>query len=250
MKPLRKMTRRRGMTLMEVMIAVTLVALLSVGMLYSLRAGLGSVQTINRRVEADRRAGGAQRILEQQLAHLMPVFAPCGVDEFGRGGSLAAFFGGEQAVLRFVSAYSLEEAGRGHAKILELFTVPAPDGGGMRLVVNELPYSSSVSTGTLCGIRQDESLAGAPVLAFAPPQASPQSFVLADRLQRVTFAYQELLDVEPFERWLPHWVYPDRFPTAVRIDIVPLTSDASRTPPLPLYARIPITRKPNEAIQY
>ena len=35
----------RGMTLMEVLIAVTLVALLSVGMLYSLRAGLGSVET-------------------------------------------------------------------------------------------------------------------------------------------------------------------------------------------------------------
>ena len=45
------MKRRRGMTLMEVLIAVSLVALLSTGMLFALRAGIGSVESINRHVQ-------------------------------------------------------------------------------------------------------------------------------------------------------------------------------------------------------
>jgi prepilin-type N-terminal cleavage/methylation domain-containing protein len=161
----------RGMTLMEVLIAVTLVALLSVGMLYSLRAGLGSVETIDRRVEADRRASGAQRILEQEFAHLMPVIAPCRAGAEGIPSAPSAFFDGEPQVMRFVSAYSLEGAARGQAKILEMFVIPGSDRNSVRLVVNELPYFNPLSAGVLCFQRFDESSGGQQFLAFAPPQA-------------------------------------------------------------------------------
>src|SRR5664279_4290777 len=130
----------RGMTLMEVLIAVSLVALLSTGMLFALRAGLGSVQSINRHVQTARKASGAQTILEQQFAGLMPVVAPCRTGAAQEYGMPAAYFQGAPGAIRFVTSYSLEEAGRGRPQILELFVIPAQDGAGVRLVVNETPY--------------------------------------------------------------------------------------------------------------
>jgi prepilin-type N-terminal cleavage/methylation domain-containing protein len=239
----------RGMTLMEVLIAVSLVALLSTGMLYSLRAGLGSVQTIDRRIEADRRASGAQRILEQELEHLMPVMAPCRAGVDGIPSGAAAFFDGEPQVMRFVSAYSLEGAARGQAKIVEIFVIPGTDRSGVRLVVNELPYFNPLSAGVLCFQRFDESLGGRPFLAFAPPQPTPNSFVLADRLERVSFAYRELLSIEPWERWTDRWTDPSAFPDAVRLDMAPLPGDSTRIPPVSLFMRIPITRRTNDAVE-
>jgi prepilin-type N-terminal cleavage/methylation domain-containing protein len=239
----------RGMTLMEVLIAVTLVALLSVGMLYSLRAGLGSVETIDRRVEADRRASGAQRILEQEFAHLMPVVAPCRAGAEGLPSAASAFFDGEPQVMRFVSAYSLQGAARGQAKILELFVIPGSDRNSVRLVVNELPYFNPLSAGVLCFQRIDEASGGRSFLAFAPPQAMPNSFVLADRLAGVSFAYRELLNIEPWERWTDRWMNTDAFPDAVRVDMAPLAGDSARIPPLPLFVRIPVTRRANESVE-
>jgi prepilin-type N-terminal cleavage/methylation domain-containing protein len=240
----------RGMTLMEVLIAVTLVALLSTGMLYALRAGLGSVETIDRRIEADRKASGAQRILEQEFAHMLPVMAPCRAGAEGLPGGSAAFFDGEPQVMRFVSAYSLEGAARGQAKIVEMFVIPSPDRSGVRLVVNELPYFNPLSAGMLCFQRFDETLTGRPFLTFAPPQPTANSFVLADRLERLSFAYRELPSVaEPGGRWTERWMDPSSFPDAVRVDMVPLKGDSIQIPPLPLFVRIPVTRRASDAVE-
>ncbi len=243
------MKHPRGMTLMEVLIAVSLVALLSTGMLYALRAGIGSVQSINRHVQAVRKASSAQRILEQQFAGLMPVIAPCRTGAAQDVGAAAAFFDGEPNVMRFVSAYSLEEAGRGHPQILELFTIPMPDGSGVRLVVNEIPYGSPLTAGMLCSMQSSEPLGGAMILVFPPPQPSPHSFVLADRLAHVGFLYQELSQAEPYERWLPRWTRLDVLPSAVRIEMVPLEADPSGLPPLPFFARIQTNRRINELVE-
>ena len=243
------MKHPRGMTLMEVLIAVSLVALLSTGMLFALRAGLGSVESINRHVRNARKASGAQTILEQQFAGLIPVVAPCRTGAAQDYGAPAAFFDGEPGVIRFVSAYSLEESGRGRPQILELFAIPADDGGGVRLLVNETPYNSPLSAGMMCALENSES-GGAPLLIFPTPRPSPRSFVLADRLSTVSFAYQEITPVEPYERWLPRWVRIDAFPSAVRIEMTPLEADASRIPPLPFVARIQVNRSVNEALEY
>lgn len=245
------MTRRpRGMTLMEVLIAVSLVALLSVGMLFALRAGIGSVESINRHVQTVRKGSSAQRILEQQFANLMPVTALCRTGAAMDQSAAVAFFDGEPNVIRFVSDYSLDEAGRGHPQILELFAIPASDGKGLRLVVNETPYHSPQTAGMTCQVQAAEEPGSVPMLAFPPPQASPRSFVLADHLERVSFAYQELTQAEPYERWLPRWIHIDAFPSAVRIEMAPLAADASSLAPLPFYARIPVDRRINENIEF
>ena len=67
--------KRSGVTLIEVMIAVSLLSLLSLGILTSLRVGMGALQRTDRRLMDNRRVAGAQRILEQQLAGFIPVVA-------------------------------------------------------------------------------------------------------------------------------------------------------------------------------
>lgn len=241
--------RRAGMTLLEVLIAVSLVALLSVGMLYSVHAGLGSVASINRRVDNLRKGSGAQRILEQQFAALMPVVAPCGCAVPEARVAQAYFFEGRPNVMRFVSAYSLQEAGRGHPKILELFTIPTPDSKGIRLVVNEVPYFSPYSAGALCLPPVPDPTGGPGVLGFPPPQPTPQSFILADRLSQVSFAYQEPIREAPFVQWMPQWIRADALPSAVRIDMTPLNANSSRLAALPFYTRILPNRSTNEDLK-
>lgn len=74
------MTRRRrsaGVTLMEVLIAVTLLSLLTTGMVLAMRIGLNVFAKTNTRLMGNRRVAGAQRVLEQELAGLVPVVAAC-----------------------------------------------------------------------------------------------------------------------------------------------------------------------------
>ena len=77
-----RMKRQAGVTLMELTIAVTLLSLLSVGLLFSFRIGLTAYGKIQTRLMDNRRVAGAQRILEQQLEGLMPVVAPCRIGPF------------------------------------------------------------------------------------------------------------------------------------------------------------------------
>src|SRR5205085_4277011 len=73
-----KFAPQAGLTLMEVLIAVSLLSLLSVGMLIAMRVGLSAMAKANARLIDDRRVAGAQRILEQEIAGFMPVKALCG----------------------------------------------------------------------------------------------------------------------------------------------------------------------------
>ena len=58
------MKRQAGVTLMELMIAVTLLSLLSVGLLFALRVGLTAYAKTQTRLMDNRRVAGAQRIFK------------------------------------------------------------------------------------------------------------------------------------------------------------------------------------------
>ena len=238
------------MTLVEVLIAVTLVALLSTAMLFALRAALSSVEAIRHNAERVRKGAGAQRILEQQFANLMPVFTRCGALAPGDPGYNAAFFDGEPNVLRFVTAYSIAEAGRGQPRIVEIFPIPGENGEGVRLVVNERQYFSMYSAAALCQPPGPPTEGGGPpTVLFARPLALPSSFVLADRLESAGFGYQEISRLHPEGIWLPRWNYSAVFPTAVRVDMRPLDPNPAWLPPLPLYVRIMMDRSSNEGLE-
>lgn len=213
-----------GVTLMELLIAVTLMSLLSVGILFALRVGLSAMEKTNRRFISNRRVVGAQRILEQQIANFMPVMADCAIANGPPQRS--PFFQGEPESMRFVSSYSLEQSARGYARLLEFQVIPREDGRGVRLVVNDHVYTGPRSAGQVCLGYQPDPVTGGRILRFLPIQPGPYSFVLADRLAYCRFYYREAMQPPIHERWVQRWMTP-QWPSGVRVEMALVEPDPS-----------------------
>jgi hypothetical protein len=213
---------------MELLIAVTLLSMIMVGLLFALRIGLNAYGKTQTHLMDDRRVAGAQRILMDEIEGMIPLQAAC-----GGGGGLTPFFQGEPDRMRLISTYSLQEAWRGRPQILEVFVIPA-DEGGVRLVVNEIPYVHPKQAGTLC------SGPG----KYAPMMPGPTSFVLADKLAfcRFSFATQKD-DMLAHPEWGPYFI-GRTWPVAVRVQMAPLTPDYSVLQPITVTAPLRIHRLP------
>src|SRR5271166_3577858 len=75
---MKKMTRsERGVTLIELMIAITLVAMLSVGMLMAMRTSMITLEKTDARLQLNRRVMSAEQILSREIGGLMPVMGDC-----------------------------------------------------------------------------------------------------------------------------------------------------------------------------
>jgi prepilin-type N-terminal cleavage/methylation domain-containing protein len=243
------MKREAGVTLIELLVAITLVSLLSVGMLFAMRVGVNTMNAANRRVAVNRRALGAQRILEQQLGAFLPVYAKCQ----GMGdapGEQIFFFQGEAAVMQFVTGYSITEAHRGLPRIVQLFVAARDDGKGLRLLENEYPYNGPYGAGLFCTPPGSDPLSGADLARFRVPEQQPGSFVVADNLAGVRFIYQ---DVHPendkVDIWVPRWIRPNHMPKAVRIEIEVTEPDPSRVQPVTLTLPLHVTRDMKEGVR-
>jgi prepilin-type N-terminal cleavage/methylation domain-containing protein len=238
------MSRRKGVTLIELLIAMTLLSLLVGSILTALRVGLNALDKVNAKLMMNRRAISAQRILASEIGGLMPVageFAPAP----GAPPSRFLFFQGDPETMRFVSSYSLREAGRGYPQILEFQVMPG-EKAGVRLIVNELLYTGPASGNQVClGFTQDPAT-GMQRTRFRPVEAGPRSFVLADRLAYCRFLYQEIPQQPgPPARWLSEWVRPE-WPKAVRIEMGPLEPDPTRVLPATLTMPVRPARKLDE----
>jgi len=237
--------RQAGVTLIEVLIAVTLLSLLSLAMLFAMRVGFSAYAKTNDKLMANRKVAGAQRILEDELEGLIPAMPPCAGNGEGAGAPTFVLFQGEPQMMRLVSAYSLQQAWRGQPQLLELFVIPGDQGRGVRLVVNETPYSSKIGGKVCTGIG---SAAAGPAVQFTPATAGPQSFVLADQLAFCRFSYrvppQASAPNQPSPAvWSPSGTGRG-WPQAIRIEMAPLEPDPSRLQPITVTAPIYIHRSP------
>ncbi|WP_031496120.1 PulJ/GspJ family protein [Bryobacter aggregatus] len=194
---MRRRSRQAGMTLIELLIAVTLFAAISASIGVVLRIAFTSMDKIDSKVDLTRRVISSQRAIDQILSGMVPVVTPCGPMAFGFSGSATA--------ARFVSSFSLTEGSRGRLQIVELFSAPNPK-GGVRLLLNEYPYLGKRSLTAVCA---------------APATVRESSFILADRLASCQFAFRHTERESGMERWAPAWFFPD-WPTAIRIEMVPL----------------------------
>jgi prepilin-type N-terminal cleavage/methylation domain-containing protein len=241
--------REAGVTMIELLVAITLVSLLSVGMLFAMRVGVNTMNATNRRVAVNRRALGAQRILEQQIGSFLPVYANCQ----GTGdtkGERTFFFQGAEQVMQFVTGYSITEAHRGLPRIVQLFVAPRDDGNGLRLLENEHPYNGPFGAGLFCSPAAADPLSGVDMPRFRQPEQQPGSFVVADNLAGVRFLYQ---DVHPendkVDIWVPRWTRQNRMPRALRIEIAVKELDPSRVQPVTLTIPLHVTRDMKEGVR-
>ncbi len=237
------MSRRRatrGVTLIEMVIAVTLLSLLTLGMLMAMRVGLAAYSKTGDKLMESRRVTGAQRILEDELMGLIPVTPPCAGGQ-GQGNHPFVFMQAEPQRMRMVSGFSLQEGWRGHPQILEFLVIPGKDGRGVRLVVNEIPYSPNTAGRACVGIASAPEL-GVSVPVFAPMEAGPGSFILADQLEYCRFSYYTGAgtDKDPYV-WLAS-ATGRNWPHGIRIEMAPFTRDLSRLQPITVTAPLLIHR--------
>jgi prepilin-type N-terminal cleavage/methylation domain-containing protein len=208
-----------GVTLIEILIAVSLMSLLSVGMLVAMRLGFSTMDKTDSRLVRDRRVSNSRMIIENEINGFINSIAwyhPKPDQTIP-----IQFLQTEAQTMRFVTSYSLEEAWRGRPRIAAMQVIPGERNEGVRLIVNETPYTGPDQAGLqILGIQQDPS--GRQVTLFAPVVPGAQSFVLADRLAFCRFWYLETLPAAPFQRWRPDWAQPNLLPVGVRIEMAPL----------------------------
>ena len=212
---------RRGFTLMELMISITLVAAIAVGMLMAMRGGLLSLNRIQTRLDENRHGLGIQRVLTLQLGGAIPARTGC-------AGTASPFaFRGTSSVLQMVSTYSMTEGSRGTPRIVD-YQVAPDEGGTVKLLVYERPYAGPSSMTAFCG----ESIA---------PQGSP--FVAASRLAYCRFSYFPTIPETQFRggAWLDTWHAPN-LPSAVHIDMAPAAPDSARLPVVAITAPLYVVR--------
>jgi len=218
-----------GVTLIELMIAITLVAAISTGMLMAMRTSLITLEKVDGRLQSNRRVMGMEQMLNRQIGGVMPVLGGCPNSAGGLVPTPA--FNGTAQTLHLVSSYSLAEGARGYPHVLEFQVIPA-EGGGLRLIVNEYLYSGPSSLAPFCinGI-------------FLPAQAKPDSFVMADRLAYCRFVYrQRIPDAPRAGGWVPIWDQRN-LPAAVRIEMEPLVPNPAQLPLVNVTVPIHITRE-------
>ncbi len=221
-----KRANQKGVTLMELLIAVSLVSFLSLGILMAMRVGLNAMGKTNSRFMSNRKAIGVQKTLQSQIAGLMPVTALCHPHDGPPMGKFSVFEGLPDQ-MRFVSSYSLAEAARGFPRLLEFKVIPGENNAGVRLVVNERIYGGPFMAGSLClGIAPGPE--GAPLPQFLPIEIGPASFVLADKLAYCRILYRQTLPPPELERWLPVWTKHDLLPSGIRVEMAPLSPDGAR----------------------
>lgn len=214
------MRGNRGVTLLELLVAMVLFSLLSVAVFTSLGTGLSSLERLRNYVAESRREVGAERTLELLLAGMMQMdvsFTSPGTTGF----QTMNFFQGDPQTMRFVTLHSLEEASRGVPRLVELAVIPREQGGGVRLVMNERPYPGPYAAGMLIGGLSPNPLGGPAILQFLPVSTGPATFILADKLNSCDFFYQERRRLN--SQWTTKWPYP-RLPMAVRIEMSPRPS--------------------------
>ena len=213
-------------------------------MLLSLEVALQALHKTDEKLLANRRVAGAQRVLLQELEGLVPVMPPC----MGRpdmADSRFVFFQAEPQTMRLVSTFSLQQGWRGPAQILEMFVIPGEEGKGVRLVVNETPYTR-MGAGDACADMTPDPVVGL-MVHFTPIVASPKSFVLADQLAFCRFSY---LVSPPAPPWTtpalpPQWMATATgtgWPAAIRVEMAPLEADPSHLQPITVTAPIRIHR--------
>jgi general secretion pathway protein J len=193
-----------GFTLLELLIAITLLSLLT-GMLFAgFRLGTRHVDRQTTRIERSAQIPAVQDFLRSRLADAQPL-----LDQ--TSGSIV--FDGRPDGLDFVSVAPESSAIGG----LQLFTVEFNSAGQLRV------------RWQLFGIPQLES------------QQSTDGTVLLDRVGHVAFQYYGAIPPAKRSAWHQAWQDMDSLPSLVQIDVVFI--DGERMPPLTVAMRLsPISR--------
>ena len=120
-----------GVTLIEILIAVTLLSLLSGGVLLAMRIGFNTMDKTGAKLVQNRRVTNARQIVENEITGFIGTHAEFELQPGVR--QQIPFLQAEAASMRFVTSYSLENAWRGRPQIAEIEIIPGERNAGVRL---------------------------------------------------------------------------------------------------------------------
>ncbi len=238
-----KLNRQSGVTLIEILIAVSLLSLLSVGVLVAMRIALNTLDKTDAHLVRNRRVANSEKLLENQLSGMIVTQAEWrpGPDR----SDILPFFQFEAQTMRFVTAYSLQDGFRGSPQIAAFQVIPGDKGVGVRLIVNETPYTGRMQAGLMVTGTEPDPQTGTTMVRYAPVIPGPQSFVLADRLAYCRFSYLERRFEAPFRVWRLDWPQPRILPLGIRIEMAPLSTTPGELHPGTVTVPLHLTRDTN-----
>ncbi|MBI4480231.1 MAG: prepilin-type N-terminal cleavage/methylation domain-containing protein [Acidobacteria bacterium] len=218
-----------GFTLLELLVSMTVVALLATTILFGWRIAAGAWGRANQLVEDQRRVVAVHQVLTTQMAEMMPL-APS-----TRLGSTGVFFQGEGQTARFLSRYSLVYRSRSGLYRIEYQIADASD-GVHQLLVNEVPASSSNDIASL--LTGTEQRPEGMLLRFAPFERRSQTRVLLDDLTEAHFEYYRPAGPLRAGEWVREWINQgNELPRAMAIRLT-ARSVADRLQPVSIVAGI------------
>lgn len=196
-------SRARGMTLVEIVIALAILGMLAGLALGGLRLGVRTWETVGQRVETESHSQIVHAFLRRTLAQATPVL------EIGADRQPRPVFEGEEESLLLVAPLA-DHLGLGGLQRLELTVEDMGGGDGYRLVMLRTLYYPP-----------DENGGG------TPTQDEPERHVLLEDAARIRFDYLRELETGGQE-WSGRWTGEPSLPLAIRLavestgDLLPL----------------------------
>lgn len=226
---------QRGVTLIELIIAISLVAAISAGMLSAFRMGLTTLDRTQLRLEDNRIAVSKLDTIRRHIGGAMPANGLC---QGGLQPVLNTVFRGDAANLLLATNESLTEGSRGYPRIALYRILPNLD-GTFRLTVEEYWFSGPYSTIPFC---QAGGLIRQPMVP-APPEST---LVLFERLGAARFEYRQLsLATHLGLKWQDNWV-SFTLPYAVRLHLAAPPGSPPRMPLGVITIPFHITKEPGQ----
>jgi general secretion pathway protein J len=186
--------REQGFTLLELLVAITLLGMLMAALFGGLRLGARVWETGEARLDASAQVQIVQDFLRQRLAESLPLEAAPAED----GSSEPLFQGGIEA-LRFANVLP-DYLGAG-LYLMELALADAPEGkAGRNLVLRWRPLDLSATS--------SEDAA-----------TEPEERVLLEGIEGLELAYFGSPDPRLAPEWWPEWRGQSAFPGLVRVQV-------------------------------
>jgi hypothetical protein len=194
-------------------------------MLVAMRLGFSTMDKTDAQLVKNRRVSNTRAIIEDEINGYIYTFANFRPQPDKP--QSVPFLQAEEQSMRFVTSYSIEDAWRGRPQIAALQVIPGENNRGVRLIVNETPYTGPDQAGQQVVGIEAPTPERPSTARYAPVVAGPQSFVLADGLAYCHFSWLVPLPRAPFQQWRPDWAMSVLTPFAVRIEMAPLNTSAT-----------------------
>jgi prepilin-type N-terminal cleavage/methylation domain-containing protein len=203
---------QHGVTLIELLVAMTLMGFVSLGLVFTMRVGITAWQHGDARLAADRAVVAAGDLIATQLADARARYV--GWMEPDHRTSFLLFDGGAD-VLHFLTRYSVATRERGGSWLAE-YWFERNARNECRLLYNEFPFRSDEdAAAVVAGITVDRE--GRQLVQYRAPHAGPNTRILYTGVHDCAFEYLIEPSAEPVY-WGKFWPGDPRFlPHAVAV---------------------------------